>query len=82
MMYTTGCPVNTKEVSMKATRKEIELIRGNTPQNLRGKEITSFPEGIELGYYMPSTANWRYQIWMILLDGTMSEVVVRFGHII
>lgn len=42
---------------MKLTKKQIDIIVENTPQELRGYH-TSFD--CDLGYFAPTGANWAY----------------------
>ena len=42
---------------MKLTKKQIEIIRKNTPNELKGKQISICQT---LGYYQPTGANWSY----------------------
>ena len=60
---------------MKLTKKQIDIIRSQTPAELKGKQTTI---SMMLGYYMPSGANWSWQAgWTY--DGQL--VVTRFGEI-
>lgn len=65
---------------MKLTKKQIELIVRNTPEDLRMESIGS-SAGNELGYYQPSGANWAYHAVFIERNGYPLLVVTRFGHI-
>lgn len=61
---------------MKLTKKQIDLIREHTPEELKGKQPGIFQS---LGYFMPSGANWSYQAgWTY--DGVL--VVTRFGQVV
>ena len=61
---------------MKLTKKQIEIIRGRTPQELKG-----FYASLEttLGYFTPTGANWSYIAgWTYAGD----LVVTQFGRIL
>ena len=61
---------------MKLTKKQIEIIREQTPAELRGTR----PFIIQtLGYFMPSGANWSY-IAGFTFDGVL--VVTRYGAVV
>lgn len=60
---------------MKLTKKQIDMIRQHTPENLKGKQVTI---SHTLGYFQPYEANWSYVAgWTY--DGLL--VVTRFGEI-
>ena len=60
---------------MKLTKKQIELIRSHTPEDLKGKQ-DRIKESI--GYYQPREANWSYFAgWNY--DGIL--IVTRFGEV-
>lgn len=64
---------------MRLTKKQIDLIRQHTPEELKGQQIGS---GLStLGYYMPANANWSYQAKFIDHSGVTILVVTRFGEI-
>lgn len=65
---------------MKLTRKQIEVIRENTPQELKGRQTTISQS---LGYFQPSGANWSYCAGWARLEANkpMVLVVTRFGEI-
>ena len=68
---------------MKLTKKQIEMIRANTPDEIKGKQVSSINEayGDTLGYYQPSQANWAYTAQYITYKGAKYLVVTRFGEI-
>ena len=60
---------------MKLTKKQIDLIRKNTPDALKGTQTTIRDF---LGSFTPSGANWSYYAgWT--RDGIL--VVTRFGEV-
>ena len=65
---------------MKLTKKQIDLIVSNTPENLHGQPVRGLNNG-ELGYYSPAGANWAYHAIFIDYNGATILVAVRFGHI-
>jgi hypothetical protein len=64
---------------MKLTRKQIDIIREHTPQELKGKQGYSFVT--DFGYYTPSQANWSYLAGYINYNNNYILVVKRFGEI-
>lgn len=68
---------------MKLTKKQIEIIRANTPEEIKGKQYIYINEayGNTLGYYQPSGANWAYTAQYITHKGIKYLVVTRFGEI-
>lgn len=63
---------------MKLSRKQIDLIRANTPEKHKGKQafiVESF------GYFMPACANWSYRAGWAEIDGERVLVVTRFGKV-
>lgn len=68
---------------MKLTQKQIEIIRENTPKEIKGKQYTNINEayGDTLGYYQPSGANWAYTAQYITYKGIKYLVITRFGEI-
>lgn len=65
---------------MKLTKKQIDVIRLYTPEELKGKQISSWT-GYKLGSYMPRNANWAYIAQYIDYNGVPVLVVTRFGEI-
>lgn len=60
---------------MKLTKKQIEIIRAHTPEDLKGKQDRIMES---LGYYQPIDANWSYCAgWNY--DGIL--IVTRFGEV-
>lgn len=60
---------------MKLTKKQIEIVKEMTRQELKGTQ-----RGIvrDLGYYMPSNANWSYHVgW----DYEGNLICTRFGEV-
>lgn len=68
---------------MKLTRKQIDIIRENTPKELKGKQASSVNEkyGEVLGYFQPSQANWSYTAQYITVNNIKYLVATRFGEI-
>lgn len=64
---------------MKLTKKQIEIIRENTPKELKGLH-NSFIE--DFGYYQKSGANWSYLAGYVEYNGLRILVVKVFGEII
>jgi len=69
---------------MKLTRKQIEVIRENTPSELKG-----YHHGFiaDFGYFMPRGANWSYRVGWVRRDvnNTSTDLVLvakQFGKII
>lgn len=65
---------------MKLTKKQIDIIRANTPDTLKGRQ--DFLTLADFGYYQPYGANWSYQAGFINYNGIRILVVKRFGEII
>ncbi len=60
---------------MKLTKKQIDIIRAHTPEELKGTQTTISQT---LGYFQPYEANWSYLAgWTY--DGVL--VVTRFGEV-
>lgn len=66
---------------MKMKIKEVREIIKNTPEALKGIQISQFAERLQIGYAMKSTANWSYQVWAVLHNGFIIPVVSVFGEI-
>ena len=64
---------------MKLTKKQIEIIRKNTPNELKNKQISICQT---LGYYQPAGANWSFVAGYINYNNTNILVVTQFGAII
>lgn len=68
---------------MKLTRKQIEIIRKNTPTELVGKQRQSanvFYLG-EFGYFQPAGANWSYIAELVKYNNQPLLIVTSFGEI-
>ena len=65
---------------MKLTRKQIDIIRLYTPEELKGTQLKGWA-GYTLGSYTPSGANWSYIAKYIDYNGAPVLVVTRFGEI-
>ena len=63
---------------MKLTKKQIDVIVENTPSELKGFH-TAFES--DLGYFMPSNANWSYRAGYVKHNGVLVVVVKVFGVI-
>lgn len=63
---------------MKLSRKQIEIIRANTPEQYKGKQAVIIDS---LGYFMPTGANWSYRAGWAEIDGARVLVVTRFGEV-
>ena len=63
---------------MKLTKKQIDTIIENTPEDLKGYH-TSFES--DLGYFMPYGANWAYRAGYVRHNGGVALVVKVFGVI-
>lgn len=63
---------------MKLSKKQIELIRANTPEKYKGKHANIVAS---LGYFMPANANWSYRAGWVDIDGECVLVVTRFGEV-
>ena len=68
---------------MKLTKKQIEIIRQNTPAEIVGKQRASICAQYlgEFGYYQPSWANWAYIAEYIQFNGQPLLIVTQFGEI-
>ena len=66
---------------MKMKISEVREIIKNTPAALKGRQISEFPERLQIGYAMKSTANWAYQAWAVMHKGFIVPVVSVFGEI-
>lgn len=66
---------------MKLTKKQIEIIKGNTPKALRGRQIGSMSLDY-LGYYQKASANWRYIVGFTEFNGVKVLVVTMFGEVL
>ena len=60
---------------MKLTKKQIEIIRENTKQELKGTQKSICRT---LGYYQPSGVNWS---WVAGWTYEGDLVVTRFGEV-
>lgn len=63
---------------MKLSKKQIELIKANTPDKYKGKQAMIVDS---LGYFMPAGANWSYRAGWAVFDGVCVLVVTRFGEV-
>lgn len=68
---------------MKLTKKQIEIIRKNTPNELKGMQRASIKAEYlgELGYYQPTNANWAYIAEYIRYNRQPLLIVTQFGEI-
>ena len=66
---------------MKMTIKEVKEIITHTPEDLKGRQISDFPERLQIGYAKKSAANWSYQVCAVLHKGFIISVVSVFGAI-
>ena len=68
---------------MKLTKKQIEIIRQNTPAEIVGKQrsIINAEYLGKLGYYQPNGANWTYIAEYIRYNGQPLLIVTQFGEI-
>lgn len=66
---------------MKMKIAEVREIVKNTPEALKGRQISEFPERLQIGYAMKSAANWSYQVWSVMHNGFIVPVVSVFGEI-
>lgn len=68
---------------MKLTKKQIEIIRQNTPAEIVGKQRTSIPAEYlgNFGYFRPAGANWAYIAEYIQHNGQPLLIVTSFGEI-
>ena len=64
---------------MRLTKKQIEIIRENTPKELKGQHASIEQD---FGYFMKSGANWAYCAGYITRNNTKYLVVTVFGEII
>lgn len=68
---------------MKLTKKQIEIIRQNTPAEIVGKQMASIGAQYlrEFGYFKPANANWVYVAKYIRYNGHSLLIVTQFGEI-
>ena len=68
---------------MKLTKKQIEIIRQNTPAEIVGKQRASICAQYlgEFGYYQPNGVNWAYIAEYIQFNGQPLLIVTQFGEI-
>lgn len=64
---------------MNLTKKQIEIIKQYTPQELKGKQISLYST---LGYFRPVMANWSFIAGYVLYKDVYVLVVTRFGEIL
>lgn len=64
---------------MKLTRQQIELIRANTPDGLKGRQVRI--DDI-LGRFQKGGANWSYLAGFATVDGARVLVVTMFGEVV
>ncbi len=63
---------------MSLTKKQIDIIRKNTPEKLKGKQMSLEQT---LGYYRPYSANWSYCAGYVEYKGVMILIVTVFGKV-
>lgn len=63
---------------MNLTKKQIEIIVGKTPKELKGKQMLIYTT---LGYYQKYGANWSYVAGYVLYKNQYVLVVTVFGTI-
>ena len=68
-------------MNAKLRKSDINDIIHWTPAELDGRPINEFANE-EVGYYMPSNANWIYKVYAISHNSMPVLVVARFGEII
>ena len=68
---------------MKLTKKQIEIIRQNTPAEIVGKHRATINAEYlgEFGYFQPANANWAYIAEYIKYNGQPLLIVTQFGEI-
>ena len=68
---------------MKLTKKQIEIIRQNTPAELVGmKRANIYAQYLgEFGYFRPTNANWAYIAEYIRYNGQPLLIVTQFGEV-
>lgn len=68
----------------KATYKDIQnLIKwGAEHDDINAMIMAGYqPQGHVYAYYQPSSVNWAWQIGLYTIDGTLYELVTRFGSV-
>ena len=65
---------------MKLSKAQINTIRENTPEELKGRQ--DLPTLADFGYFMPTGANWSYRAGYVDFNGVRVLVVKRFGEIL
>ena len=68
---------------MKLTKKQIEIIKKNTPAEIVGKQrsIINAEYLGEFGHFGPAYANWAYIAEYIKYNGQALLIVTQFGEI-
>lgn len=68
---------------MKLTKKQIEIIRHNTPAEIVGKQRATINAEYlgKFGYFRPINANWAYIAEYIKYNGCPLLIVTQFGEI-
>lgn len=64
---------------MKLTKKQIDIIRENTPKELKGQHLSVWDR---LGYYQKTGANWSYVAGYVEHNGQKVLVVTVFGEVV
>lgn len=67
----------------KFTYKEIKEIINNTPDSLKGVQISNLPTDIrvKVGGYVQTDANWGYIVHSLFYEEKVINVVTVFGLI-
>lgn len=68
---------------MKLTKKQVKIIRQNTPVEIVGRQRASIYAQYlgEFGYFRPANANWAYIAEYIKYNGQPLLIVTQFGEI-
>lgn len=68
----------------KATAKDVKMLQkwGEEHSEIREMIAKGYqPVGHVHAYFMPSQANWSWQIGLYNVDGTTYELLTRFGSV-
>ena len=69
---------------MKLTKRQIDIICENTPEELKGRQYTEFANSLDtLGGFSPLGANWGYVARFVKVRATGQTllIVTCFGEV-
>jgi hypothetical protein len=68
----------------KATAKDVRQLQNYVLNDKVVEELMNTgaqPSGHVIAYYMPSQANWSWQIGIYTINGNVYELLTRFGSV-